>query len=76
LADKSLDDTQRRDRLLALDDNLSMFENAADEQVTHKNLDQYEQELVQDCVGKMRVDEQAIFSPSLFASWKCTFTPP
>jgi hypothetical protein len=33
LADQSLDDAQRRDRLLALDTNLCMFENAAGEQV-------------------------------------------
>jgi hypothetical protein len=27
-------------------------------QVTHKNLDEYARELVEDCVSKMRIDEQ------------------
>ena len=35
-----------------------MFQNAAEEQVTHHNLDSYAQELVKDCVAKLRIDEQ------------------
>jgi len=55
-ADQTLDDVQRRDRLLALDTNLCMFENSEGEQITHKNIDSYAQELVEDCVDKMRID--------------------
>jgi len=59
LADVALDDAERQKRLLALDEKLCMLENAADEQVTHKNLDVYSQELVQTCLAKMCIDEQA-----------------
>jgi hypothetical protein len=58
LADGGLDDAERQKRLLALDEKLCMLENAADEQVTHKNLDVYSQELVQTCLAKMCIDEQ------------------
>lgn len=58
LSDDTMDDTQRQDRLLALDEKLCMLENAAEEQVTHKNLDVYSQELVQTCLAKMCIDEQ------------------
>ena len=37
-----------------------MLENAAEEQVTHKNLDIYSQELVQMCLAKMRIEEQVL----------------
>ena len=57
-ADQSLDELTRKNRLLDLDKDLSMFQNAAEEQVTHHNLDSYAQELVTDCVAKLRIDEQ------------------
>jgi seryl-tRNA(Sec) selenium transferase len=62
LADMSLEDSHRHQRLQAIDEDLCMLENAAQVQVTHKNLDAYAQELVAECVAKMHIDEQVRFT--------------